>query len=119
MSFRVIIAGSRDFDNYQLLKSKCDQLLSNKKNEHIVIISGTARGADALGERYAHERGYELIQMPADWEKYGKSAGYKRNVAMSEQADALIAFWNGTSRGTGHMIQIAKDRGLPYRIIRY
>ena len=115
--FNVIIAGSRDFNNYELLKSKCNNILSNSSD--ICIISGTARGADKLGERYANEQGYAMQQFPADWDRYGKSAGYKRNVLMAEHADALIAFWDGMSKGTRHMIEIAHSKGLQVHIVHY
>ena len=119
-NFSVIIAGSRGFKDYQKLKSSCDKILSEKAKTHrIIIISGTASGADSLGERYAEERGYDVIRFPADWEKYGKSAGYRRNAEMARNADALIAFWDGNSRGTRHMIEIAVDAKMPVRIIRF
>lgn len=118
--FRVIIAGSRDFNDYNLLEEKCNFLLSEKVKTHdIVIVSGTARGADKLGERYAEEYGYEIDAHPADWDKYGKSAGYKRNTQMGEVADAVICFWDGVSKGTKHMIDIAKEKNLMLRVIRY
>ena len=79
MTFKVIIAGGRDFSDYELLKSKCDYYLSNLDNPKVIIISGAARGADSLGEQYARERGYDIDSHPADWDKYGKSAGYRRN----------------------------------------
>ena len=118
--FRVIIAGSRDFNDYNLLKEKCDTFLEIKRMVNdIQIVSGGARGADSLGERYAAEKGYHLQLFNADWEKYGKSAGYKRNVEMAENADALIAFWDGQSRGTEHMIRTARDHKLPVRVVRF
>lgn len=116
--FRVIIAGSRDFSDYNLLREKCDRILSDQKNNHqIVIVSGTARGADRLGEKYAKERGYEVRQYPADWDAHGKSAGFIRNREMAKNADALIAFWDGQSKGTKLMIDLAKDHGLAVRVI--
>lgn len=117
-AFRVIIAGGRDFDDYLLLCKTMDKLLVNV-TERIIIISGTARGADSLGERYAAEKGYEVRRFPADWEKYGKSAGYRRNERMAEYADALVAFWDGESRGTANMISLAEKRGLKVRVKRY
>ena len=118
--FRVIIAGGRQFSDYGLLSAKCDGILSQKRMTHkIVIISGTARGADTLGEQYARERGYNLRQFPADWDQFGKSAGYRRNCQMADNADALIAFWDGQSAGTRHMIEIARERKLAVRIINY
>ena len=117
--FRLIVAGSRDFTNYELLKQKCDSLLSLKKQTHsIVIVSGTARGADQLGERYAAERGYQVERFPADWENDGKAAGPIRNAQMAAYADALVAFWDGRSRGTKDMIERAEMRNLPVRVIR-
>lgn len=118
--FRIIIAGGRDFNDYNLLKEKVDNLISEKRKTHqIYIVSGKARGADSLGEKYANENGFNIVEFPADWDKFGKSAGYKRNVEMAENADALIAFWDGDSRGTKHMIDIAKEKNLPTRIIKY
>ena len=119
--FYVVIAGGRDFNDYELLKRKCDYYLKNKVDQGytIVIVSGQARGADALGERYAKERNYQISSHPADWDRYGKSAGYRRNVNMANISNALIAFWDGKSLGTGHMIQIAKDKGLLVRVVNY
>jgi|WetSurMetagenome_2_1015567.scaffolds.fasta_scaffold511116_1 hypothetical protein len=114
--FKVIIAGSREFNNYNLLKLKCDEILKNKMQTHnIIIISGTARGTDLLGEKYAEEKGFEINRYPADW-NLGKRAGYIRNTKMAENADALIALNCGT-RGTNNMIEIAKRNGLLVRVI--
>lgn len=117
--FKVIIAGGRDFNNYNLLKSKCDNILANKIEEGytIIVVSGTAKGADTLGERYAKERGYHIQRFPANWD-LGKKAGYIRNKEMAQNGDALIAFWNG-SNGTKHMIDLAKKHSLPTRVINY
>jgi len=87
--FRVIVAGSRAFSNYALVASKLDMLLSGKTNVH--IIGGGAAGADALGEKYARERGLPLTVIKADWDAFGKPAGPIRNRKMAEQADALVA----------------------------
>lgn len=118
--FRVIIAGTRTFTDYTLLQRECNRLLSEKQRTHnIIVVSGTARGADTLGERYARERGFQLRRFPADWDKDGKKAGMLRNYRMADNADALIAFWDGTSRGTANMIDIARKKNLPVRVIRY
>ena len=118
--YKIIIAGGRDFMDYNLLKEKTNKILQEKKVTHkIVIISGCARGADTLGLRYASENAFDVEEYPANWDKYGKKAGYMRNVEMAENADALIAFWNGKSKGTKHMIDIATERNLPIRVIRY
>lgn len=103
---KTIIAGSRGFTDYELLKAACEQ------HTITTVISGTARGADQLGERYAIEKGIHLTRMPANWNLYGKSAGYRRNMEMADIADQLIAFWDGKSPGTKHMIDIATTKGL-------
>lgn len=118
--YKIIIAGGRDFMDYNLLKEKANKILQEKRASHkIVIISGCARGADTLGLRYASENAFDVEEYPANWDKYGKKAGYMRNVEMAENADALIAFWDGKSKGTKHMIDIATERNLPTRVIRY
>ena len=91
--FRVIVAGGRDFEDYEYLEKSMNHLLS-KIRRKIVVVCGAARGADKLGERYANEHGYEVRDYPADW-SIGKSAGYLRNLEMAQNADALVAFWDG------------------------
>lgn len=118
--FKVIIAGTRNFNDYSILCEYVDRMLVNKKNsDDIVIVSGHCRGADALGERYANERGYAIEMYPPDWEKYGKSAGVRRNREMANNANALIAFWDGKSRGTKNMIEEARACGLLVRVKIY
>lgn len=72
-----------------------------------------------MGERYARERGFQLRRFPADWEQHGKSAGHIRNAKMADNADALIAFWDGESKGTKNMIDNARRKGLAVRVIQY
>lgn len=119
-TFKVIVAGGREFNDYGLLCQTCDRMLSQKQRTHsIVIVSGTARGADTLGERYAQERGYSIEQYPADWEHAGKAAGFIQNAQMASVADALIAFWDGQSRGTAHMIELARKHELQVRVVPF
>jgi hypothetical protein len=108
---RVIVAGSRTFDNYQYLEEKMLELLEGT-GDPVEIVSGTAKGADQFGEKFAAKHGLGCIRMPANWDQYGKRAGYLRNEQMAEIGDALVAFWDGESRGTKHMIDIAKGKGL-------
>ncbi len=112
--YKVIIAGSRDFTDYALLCSFADEVLAGA--EDIEIVSGGARGADGLGERYARERGYALKVFPAEWKKRGRAAGPIRNGQMAGYADALIAFWDGQSSGTRDMIRKAEERGLRVQV---
>ena len=117
--YRVIIAGCRDFADYELLKEKCDFYLQNKKKEDIVIVTGQAFGADALGERYAQERGFQLETYPAAWKAHGRAAGPIRNAKMASVAHALIAYWDGKSRGTKNMIDTAGKHNLQVAVVRY
>jgi hypothetical protein len=119
-NFKVVIAGSRGFSNYKLLKETCDKYLREKKKTHnVIVVSGHARGADTLGEKYASDEDLDLEIYPADWKKYGKSAGFMRNEQMANIADAVIAFWNGESHGTKHMIDIAEEKGLNVKVVNY
>ncbi len=119
-NFKVIIAGSRGFSNYKLLREKCNEYLREKREKYnIIIVSGHARGADFYGEKYAQDEGFDLEIYPAQWDKFGKRAGYRRNEQMAEVADALIAFWDGSSRGTKHMIDIMNEKNLLVRVVEY
>ena len=82
------------------------------KTHRVIIVSGHARGADSLGERFANELGFPFELHPAKWRLLGKAAGMVRNAEMAKCSDALIAFWDGESRGTRHMINFARKRGL-------
>lgn len=99
---KTIIAGCRGFNDYKLLKEKVDYY----RKDHVIteVVSGTARGADYLGEEYANENGIPIKSFPADWDNYGKAAGPIRNRQMAEYADVLIAVWDGKSKGTNNMI---------------
>lgn len=118
---KVIIAGTRDFNDYAFLKKNVDYFLQgiNPNNEEIEIVSGNARGADKLGERYAKEHNLPVKLFPANWDKYGKQAGYLRNQEMANYADVLIAFWDEKSKGTKHMIDIAKKQDLTVIVVGY
>lgn len=114
---KVIIAGGRDFNDYGLLKTKCDFFLS--KYKQVEIVSGKAKGADALGELYADENRMNIHFFPANWDMYGNAAGPIRNEEMGKHADVLIAFWDGKSKGTKHMIDYMNSLHKPVRIVYY
>ena len=124
---RIIIAGSRDFNDYELLKKSAIEIITKKTMlpDLTRIISGGARGADTLGERFANEMGLEISRFIPDWEGLGKRAGYVRNAEMAKFAvedgnyGVLIAFWDGQSRGTKHMIDLAKRCGLEVHVVNY
>ena len=114
---KIVVAGCRDFTDYESAKSYIDFCISRIKNLYILVfVSGECRGADALGERYANENGYEIEYCPADWQKYGRAAGPKRNLQMAEISDFVICFWDGKSRGTKSMIEYAKKLGKKIKI---
>ena len=120
MNYRVIIAGCRNFDDYALLKERCNDYLCEKMETHnVIIVSGHASGADALGERFAEEHGLQCEIHPADWGKYGRSAGPIRNAEMAEVSDALIAFWDGQNPGTRSMIELARKKGLQVSVVYF
>lgn len=116
MKNRIIIAGSRTFNDYPYLCRVLDNTFSKMWTDEIMILSGHCpNGADALGERYAKSRGIELELFPAQWVTNGvfdPSAGFKRNEQMAKAADVLIVFWDGISKGTADMIRRAKLRRL-------
>ena len=127
-TLKLIIAGGRDFNRYLLLKKKTSEFISAllgagnsyyPGNTLVEIVCGLAKGADTLGERFGKHEGYNITYFPAEWSKYGKSAGYRRNEEMAIYADACICFWDGESRGTKHMIDLAKQYNLALKIINY
>ena len=116
-AMRIIVAGSRGFDCYWLLESKLDFYIGSHQSAQ--IISGTARGADQLGEKYAENRGLSIERFPADWDTHGKRAGYIRNEQMARYATHAVIFWDGSSRGTASMIKLCKTYNLKYRVVLY
>ena len=118
--YRVVIFGSRGFNDYKLLKEKCDTYLKNKKQTHnVIIVSGHAKGADTLGEQYAKENGYKVEVYPAKWKELGIKAGFIRNEQMADISNAAIGFWDGESHGTKHMIDYCTKKGLNVKIVKY
>ena len=114
---RIIIAGSRGFANVKLMTEKLNKLFS--VNKPTLIVSGGAKGADQLGENYARRMNIPVQQYLPQWKTFGISAGMKRNRLMAENADALVAFWDGSSRGTAQMIEYANRMGLKVRVVLY
>lgn len=107
---RCIIAGSRSITDPSDVD---DAIRSSGWFEKIeTVLSGTARGVDRMGERWAENHVRHVERWPADWNRHGKSAGFLRNQDMAANADALIAVWDGKSRGTSHMVGVAYQAGL-------
>jgi hypothetical protein len=115
--FRLAVIGSRSFNDYKVAKAVLDDC---HKNVGITsIVSGGAKGADSLGARWAHENEIELILYLPDWERFGKSAGFRRNSEIINDSDAVIAFWDGESKGTADSINKANEKGLDVFIYNY
>jgi hypothetical protein len=100
---RTVIAGSRHFTDGK----KLEQELNRIPYEITKVLSGCARGADSLGEWWAQNHKVPIEQYPAEWDTYGRSAGFVRNEKMAKNCDLVIVFWDGNSKGTKHMIDLA------------
>lgn len=118
-NMRVIIAGGRDFADYDLLYRKMVSILKDQLPVNVEIVSGGANGADKLGERWAESLAFPVKRFPADWNKHGKSAGPIRNEEMAKYATHCVVFWDGKSRGSKNMIDTAAKYKLPTRVIYY
>lgn len=121
--FYLLVAGSRGFNDYELLKTKLDICLMNHMDKEIHIVEGEARGADLLARQYAEEKGYIVHPFPADW-SIGKSAGYRRNEKMhlfikDKEYKGCVCFWDGESRGTRHNFDLASQYKTPLRVVMY
>jgi len=103
---RCIIAGSRTITDYATVI----EAIIKSGFGITEIVSGTARGVDSLGEQYALENNIPIKKFPANWDKYGKSAGYRRNAEMAEYADSAIILWDGVSKGTQHMFRLMENK---------
>jgi hypothetical protein len=119
---RLVIAGSRNFDDYDLLESTLNEFIEfhsiGDPDPGVLIISGLAKGADLLGVEYAYQKGYRVEKFPANW-KLGRGAGPKRNLEMAKSANACIVFWDGISRGTANMIELAKKHNLKMLVVNF
>lgn len=120
VEFKLIVAGGRNFTDYDLLSKVIIDLATIEYPElAISIVSGMAKGADSLGYIFAIKHNVAKYLFPADWNKYGKRAGYIRNREMGNFADGLLAFWDGKSRGTKHMIEYMGSLNKPVHIVHY
>lgn len=132
---KVIIAGTRTFDDYRRLERVCDNLLKNFNKNELIIVSGTAEGADTLGKAYGDANGIAVVEFPARWDdlnapgaiirvnkfgkKYNAKAGVDRNEEMAEYANGAIIFWDGKSKGTKSMIELAEKYKLKLKVVIY
>ena len=117
--FKLVVAGSRSFADFNRLSADLDYLLSKKSPDEVEIVSGGAAGADALAELYARSRGLAFRVFPADWRRWGKLAGPIRNRQMADYGSAAVVYWDGRSRGSADMISSASAAGLRVVVRRF
>lgn len=114
---KLLIVGSRSFVNYEQMKDQIYSLYSVDEIE--MIISGGAKGADSLAQKFAEQHEISFKEFPADWSAYGKRAGILRNIEMVNVADRVIAFWDGKSSGTRFTISYTKEQNKPITVFEY
>ena len=115
---KTIIAGHRDYQNYEEMKSVLDAY--HKETPITEVVSGKARGADTMGEWWAKQNNIPVQPFPAEWNKYGKAAGPIRNKQMAKYAapdGALVAFLAPNSVGTKNMIEQATFYKLKIKVV--
>jgi len=118
--FKLIVAGGRDFNDASLLERVLIALADTElADKSVSIVSGMARGADALAYMFAHQNGIKCYEFNANWTRYGKSAGHRRNAEMGKFSDGLLAFWDGKSVGTKNMIDFMASSNKPVIVVRY
>ncbi len=114
---KIVVAGCRDYNNYEEAEKAINYYIRDIKEKYeLIFLSGGCKGADKLGELYANKYGYPIEKVEAEWSKYGRAAGPKRNLAMAKSGDYIICFWDGKSKGTYSMIKAAKSLQKPLRI---
>lgn len=120
-TYKLIIAGGRKFDNHSLMFEHTDEWFKNHDPDltNTVILSGAAKGADRMAIELAYANDIPVQLHPANWDKYGKLAGFKRNEKMIQEGTHLLAFWDGKSRGTRDIINRAQVYGVPHIVIVY
>lgn len=111
---KLAIIGSRNFTNYKLLQ----EILEQYKPKITLVVSGAAKGADSLGEKWALENNIQTLIFPADWNQYGKRAGFIRNEDIIKNCDCCVAFWDGESKGTKHSLSLCKKYNKPVKIVQ-
>lgn len=121
--FALLVVGSRSITDYGFVRKRLDHLIGPIRGKYrFLVVSGGANGVDKLAEQYAEDNGYDMHMMPAEWEKFGKKAGYIRNEAMHRYISkyshrGVVAFWDGKSKGTLHSRELAEKYGNPIRFM--
>lgn len=125
MAYNIIVTGTKSFNDYKLLKEKCDEYLGSlvdggdSDGGQVRIITGDDGSAERLAQRYAGESGLELVVHPLEYERYGSLAATIRNTDMVADADGAVCFWNGSSAGVGLTIDLCGRKGISCEVIKY
>jgi hypothetical protein len=114
---KLIVAGGRDYTDK--FCSTLNYRIGRMSEPVTEVVCGMAKGADRVGFEWAVMNDIPVARFPAEWDKWGKGAGYRRNAEMAKYADALLAFWDGESKGTKHMIDLANKEGLLIAVYDY
>lgn len=117
--FKMIVAGGRDFSDTELFLQTMQQVEQELAKYAVSLVSGMAKGADMMAWQFARQEGITCHHFPADWNQHGKSAGFRRNQEMADFSDGLVAFWDGKSRGTKHMIETMTKQDKWIMVVRY
>jgi hypothetical protein len=110
---KVAVIGGRTFNDYELVKETLTNL------DITLLVSGGAKGADSLGERYANENNITTLIFKPDWERHGRGAGMIRNTDIVKNSDIVVAFWDGSSKGTLDSIRKVEKLNKGLMIIKY
>jgi uncharacterized phage-like protein YoqJ len=120
---KIAVVGGRDFEDYnkmqRVIESYFDDNIELWDRKNVIFVSGGAKGADSLMEKFAKKFDYNTLIFKPDWNLYGKSAGFVRNRKIIQNSDVVFAFWDGKSKGTKNSIDIAKELGKGLYIIKY
>jgi len=117
MENKIAVVGSRGYNNYDYFEAQIKYLTMNMQGDITFVSGGCSSGADKLIKDFCKEYNYELIEFLPNWDLYGKSAGFKRNQLIVEEATHLIAFWNKKSKGTESSVKLAEKKNIPIRIV--
>lgn len=120
INVRLVIYGGRDYNDWPRFEASVRRfIMTVLAGFTVTIIEGEARGVDTMARRYAELHGHEYLPFPANWLKYGNSAGYVRNGEMMGIAHYALGFHDGSSRGTAHSNTLAMNKGIPVWVVHY
>lgn len=114
---KLMVCGSRSIDDEQCVFSLIDACVKMLNAEDVIIIEGAARGVDLIAKKWATDHNKQIIEFPANWELYGKTAGFRRNYDMIAECDYCLIIWDGKSSGTKHDIDVCSKMNKPYKLV--